>query len=295
MSIRNACFTSFLPELKIDTTKVKYYVYQREQCPDTGRLHYQGYVELTTPMRRKAIQTVLGDAVAHIAKRKGTQAQAINYCTKDESRVEEPVHWGEPARQGRRTDIKKAIERIADGEDIQDIITDTPHLLMYRKQLVEHKREVDNTRALDELRQDMSDVELRPFQQTIMDMLEVQTERQVLWIYDPVGGAGKSFLSKYLQVRHNAFRCENGPKKDIAYAYNREPIFIMDLARCCEERVNYDAIESMCNGQIFSAKYASEMKIFRKPKMLILSNFMPMMEALSADRWVIHTVSSNED
>lgn len=95
----NVVFTSWVETPPCLGDEVNYCVFQRERCPDSGREHWQGYAEssskgglLTKTWQQKLC---IGDD-AHIEARKGTQAQAIAYCSKDESRVSEPVFLGEP-------------------------------------------------------------------------------------------------------------------------------------------------------------------------------------------------------
>lgn len=114
---RNYCFTSYIPELKItaDPT-IRYYVYQQEKCPETGKLHWQGYIEFHKAMRYSSIQKILGDPKCHLETRKGTAKQAAEYCKKIESAVPgSTVEWGKLACQGERIDIYEAIDDIRNG------------------------------------------------------------------------------------------------------------------------------------------------------------------------------------
>lgn len=112
-------------------SRIRYFVYQREQCPETGRHHYQGYIEFTKNLTVKQIQTLLAKPKCHIEKRNGTQAQAIEYCTKEDSRVFselddiEKFTYGVPSKgQGARTDIDKAKKDILT-LSLSDIKSDT--------------------------------------------------------------------------------------------------------------------------------------------------------------------------
>lgn len=79
---RNYCFTAW--QLPVWNPEVmKYMIYGKEICPTTGRLHYQGYVELKSPSRVVACKKYFKDNTIHLEKRKGTRDQAITYCKKD--------------------------------------------------------------------------------------------------------------------------------------------------------------------------------------------------------------------
>lgn len=107
----------FVPDIVPDN--VQYMIYQREKCPDTGKLHWQGYIELTKPMRLAAVKQILQDPSVHIEPRKGTQEEAIAYCKKEASRDSPPVEIGTPTKQGRRTDLAEAA-KLRKSQIIQD-------------------------------------------------------------------------------------------------------------------------------------------------------------------------------
>lgn len=68
--------------------------------------HYQGYLELNGVHRFTALQQLPGLERAHFDVRRGSQADNIKYCSKDdETHLEGPFVWGEPARQGARSDL----------------------------------------------------------------------------------------------------------------------------------------------------------------------------------------------
>lgn len=115
-------------------------------------------------------------------------------------------------------------------------------------------------------------------------------DREVLWVIDEVGGKGKTYLGEYLIASRGAAYFTGGNKNDIAYAWKGEGIVIFDYARGGAEYVNYATIESIKNGMIFSGKYASGLKRYAKPHVIIFSNFEPDMAKLSLDRWNIMTL-----
>lgn len=84
-------------------------------------MHFQGYIELTKVMRFTALKKIFNDNTLHIEPRKGTQQQAIDYCQKLESRVQEPVIFGEPTQQGKR---KKCVDVIK--MSVKQIIEEDP-------------------------------------------------------------------------------------------------------------------------------------------------------------------------
>lgn len=113
-SERAWCFTHYSVGVvpNFDGDHMKYQVYQLETCPTTGRIHWQGYVEMKHTIRRKAMMKMLGNCWCDI--RKGTRDQARAYCMDRKKKgvvLESPVFefgtWGKG--QGNRTDIDQAV------------------------------------------------------------------------------------------------------------------------------------------------------------------------------------------
>lgn len=80
---------------------IKFQVHQRERCPTTDRLHWQGYVCFNKDTRFTTLKKDFPGL--HFEGKKGTVAQAVAYCSKTETRVEEtePTFIGEiPKEQG---------------------------------------------------------------------------------------------------------------------------------------------------------------------------------------------------
>ncbi len=106
--------TSYLPEVREKPEWVTFLVYQREICPSTQREHWQMYAEFDSQKSLKQIHEWMPGC--HVQKRYGPQRKAIEYCTKEETRISEPVRLGEPKNQGERRDLKDCYKIIS--EDI---------------------------------------------------------------------------------------------------------------------------------------------------------------------------------
>lgn len=81
-----------------------------------------------------------------------------------------------------------------------------------------------------------------------------QTTRKILWVWEPVGNTGKSWLAKWLVVNKGACYLQMGKKTDIAHAYKGEEVVAFDLTRSDKDFLNYDVLESLKNGVFFSPK-----------------------------------------
>lgn len=94
-----------LPDFELFADSVQYAIYQLE-IGEEGNVHYQGYVELKVGHSKtlKGMRKLLPGA--HLEIRRGTQAEAIAYCSKEDSRIEGPFTYGTPRPgQGSRSDL----------------------------------------------------------------------------------------------------------------------------------------------------------------------------------------------
>lgn len=75
---------------------VQFIICQLEECPKTGRIHWQGYIEFLHPQSFQAAIKSFNPFKPHIEIRKGTAKQATDYCSKTESCVDPDCRfeWG---------------------------------------------------------------------------------------------------------------------------------------------------------------------------------------------------------
>ena len=87
--------------LKIE--KKIFLVYQLEKG-DSGTEHYQGYVIFKSLKSMRQVKVLFPRA--HLEKARGSSAQNIKYCTKEEGREDGPWEFGTRPDPGRRTDLE---------------------------------------------------------------------------------------------------------------------------------------------------------------------------------------------
>lgn len=121
--MRNTMITFWNEPKQIPDT-ANYMVFQCEIAPTTKLEHFQAYVEWKDKMTMKAIKEAFNDATIHIEERRGTQKQAIEYCTKEDTRKPnaKPIHWGKPKLQGSRNDLDAIVEDIENGKTAKEIL-----------------------------------------------------------------------------------------------------------------------------------------------------------------------------
>jgi len=122
------CFTSYRDEEPTYPAGATYAIWQREQCPTTGKLHWQGYIEFSQKKRRSLAQKLIGDSTAHFELRKGTRDQAIAYCSKEDTRMDGTLReYGErPTGEESKSQLQRVAQRVRDGASTGDIAGEEP-------------------------------------------------------------------------------------------------------------------------------------------------------------------------
>lgn len=120
--------------------EIEYIIGQLEQCPTTGKIHWQGYIECTKAMELTTIKKLLTNNTIHLERRLGTQVQAINYVTKSETKIGTTYEYGKKKEQGKRNDLAEAINLLNAGNTINEIIDEIPNMIRYDKHLERYQQ-----------------------------------------------------------------------------------------------------------------------------------------------------------
>lgn len=122
---KNWCFTIYDLETDYNEWLENFCVYVCwgvETCPETGRIHHQGYAEFSktvTVGKKNGFLKKLNNG-AHWERRKGTCTQAIKYCEKDGD-FHELGARPETTEQGKRTDLDDVKEMVKAGVPMTQI------------------------------------------------------------------------------------------------------------------------------------------------------------------------------
>lgn len=113
---RRYCFTAWAqPNFfsKQDGYNFRFIYMGLEECPETGRTHWQGYVEFDKPTRYTSVTKEWGleDSQIWWNKARGTAEQNMTYCGKGG----QVWTWGTPGSQGKRSDIDDMKTDIVNG------------------------------------------------------------------------------------------------------------------------------------------------------------------------------------
>lgn len=136
---------------------------------------------------------------------------------------------------------------------------------------------------------------LRNNQQRILELLDRQSDRQILVWVDHTGNVGKSFLTRWLVERRRAYYVP--PTVDnvrqiiqwVCSGYKGQPYIVIDIPRSAKWNQSlYTGIEAIKDGIVYDTRYSANLRDIWGCKILVLTNSDPKLDALSEDRWVIY-------
>lgn len=226
-----------------------------------------------------------------------------------------PTMWGEVGKVGRpkkgsnrseneRETIKWIDERLREGWTNVDFYREDP-IWATQVRMIEQVRDMLRAERLEEdleeLKEDAREkmMSANSLQKLCLEKLKMQGDRTILVVVDPKGGCGKSTLGSILELIFDYKSYPNAKTQDIAYSVKDESPkkgYVIDLARSLQkldtegktdDYINYQVIENLKDGKLFSPKYKSCSLRFKPPKIVILMNFWPNLTKLSYDRWDI--------
>jgi len=140
-----------------------------------------------------------------------------------------------------------------------------------------------------------------PWQLELLHMLSREADdRTIVWIYEALGGTGKSAFCKYLGGKKGGVPLSNKAcdmKHQICKMMEnggRPPELItIDIPRSVDlQYLSYTGIEEVKNGYFFSPKYEGGVCMFNPPHIFIFSNELPNRDKLSKDRWCVYEITS---
>lgn len=114
---RAYAFTLFDADKSIDFSQYncQFGIAQKEQCPSTGKVHYQGCIYFKNPRSFRAVRALFGrlrDKKPHIEVARSIP-KAINYCRKKDTRLEKPIVYGEePKGPGRHLSLEVKFRKL---------------------------------------------------------------------------------------------------------------------------------------------------------------------------------------
>jgi len=266
--------------------RVKYLIYGKE-TGDSGTPHLQGFLSLNTKLRMPTVKAIIGSN-PHLEIARNVPA-SINYCKKDGDFYES----GEaPGGRGNRNDLEDFKTAVRAGMlSLKDIRQ--AHSEVYAKYTRFCLEYISDNYPLVEIQEH----DLRPWQQRLMDKLELPADRRkIIFIVDERGNSGKSWFAHWFtrRIGEQSQVMLPGKKADMAYALKPGlKVLFLDAPRSKQgEFIQYDFLEDLKNGYVFSTKYESRIKSYEPMHVVVNMNESPDREKLSADRYDVMNLRS---
>jgi len=283
---KNWCFTmnnyseEDVDRLSAPLEDVLYIVFGRE-VGGQGTPHLQGTVCFSARKRLPQVIAIIGQAHFTVTR---LLPQSVEYCKKDGNFVEKGTMPRTTA--GKRNDLENFKDAVKDGMyDKKDLRENFSEICAAYPQFVENYIR-DNKPKIT-----VQPYPLREWQADLHSKLILEPDpREILFVVDRNGNQGKSWFARYYCDLHdNAQIIIPGKKADMAYVVEEDKkVFFFDCPRSKQgDFIQYDFLEELKNGYIFSPKYQSLCKKLKTPHVVVLMNEMPDMEKLSRDRITI--------
>lgn len=277
-------------------SSVDYLVFGKETAPTTGTPHLQGYVAFSVNKRLQAAKRALSDNSGIHLERKAfnsTHQQAADYCKKDGDFEEFGVIPTDT--QGKRNDwerYKDWITGLGRLPTKRELVAEFPSLFArYQRacyEIARHSLPPPNF---------VGDQQPRfGWQLSICGIIEREEahRRQIHFVVDEAGGAGKSWVTRWALSKHadKTQVLRIGKRDDLAFAIDEtKSIFLFDVPRGEMMYLQYSVLESLKDQIIFSPKYESASKtLMQTPHVIVFSNEQPDMSKLTSDRYSVTTI-----
>jgi len=273
--------------------KADYICFQEETCPTSNRPHLQGYVVFPKRLRLPGLKKLFKSTTIHAVLSNGSPSSNRTYCSKaggvPDSFFEAGQIPDDPV-PGKRNDFEAFKEAVNQGlcckkrarAEFPDLVAKYPR---WCYDFISDQSEIS-----------VPDHALYEWQTHLLRLLEEEPDdRHVIFVVDPDGNQGKTWLAKkYVKEHDNAQFLEPAKKSDMAYALQDSlRVLFLNVTRTPEsERGDkhdylYSFIESVKNGMVFCSKYESRMKMYGNVHVVVMMNNEPNMELLSTDRYII--------
>lgn len=304
--------------IKKEKPDVKHALVGFEICPDTGKSHYHLCMIYEKTQKFAAVKkliSIFGEG-GERAKIKwipnGHYAKIKSYCAKKRTKVDpekDTIEYGEYV--SRSESNKKKCQQMNEEWDMYKLYALAGDLDMipaeiylryfnaFRTLRDEGKAIRARAEAEEAIRKEWEGYTMKEYQKFILEKLaEPANCRDIYWIYDSVGGCGKSRFAAYLEVVKGCCSLTPGKQNDLAHIMDYSHTYIMDIPRCTGEAVSFGFIENLKNGKIVSGKYQGANRLFRVPHFVVFSNAMPPESTdttgFSKDRIKLVKITSKE-
>ena len=196
-------------------------------------------------------------------------------------------------------------EKIVQGKKIYKVLEEG--VVSYQALTRDMKEEVDLYMENQENFRDIGNIELKPWQESLLEYVQQPCDREIFWVVGKEGNEGKSWFQKYVKSWLGARRVVTGidikaNNASIFQALRKCPIitadiFLFNIGKSMKkfDRINYDALEKMKDGEAFASKYDSQQLKIRAPNVvMVFSNSPPDVKELAKVRFRVFNINNNQ-
>lgn len=281
------CFTlnNYTPlnvdKLSAPIEGVKYLIFGRE-VGESGTPHLQGFVCFADRKRLKQVTDTIGKAHCTVTK---YVANSIEYCKKDGDFTEVGTL---PSTSVKKKQEPSELEDFK--QSVKEGVTDIVQLReLHSQACASYPKFVEQYLDDNRPKHKVPTHPLRDWQQRLHARLILAVDpREIIFVIDANGNQGKSWFARYYtDIHSNAQIIVPGKKADMALVVREDAkVFFFDCPRSKQgDFIQYDFLEELKNGFIFSPKYQSKNKKLATPHVVVLMNEYPDMTKLSEDRY----------
>jgi len=151
----------------------------------------------------------------------------------------------------------------------------------------------------EELMKEYESITWKKWQNDILNLADKEPDNFVHWYYDKKGNSGKSYLCKYIACAKDNMIVSNGEKKILVkqideFIKNKinPRLIIIDVPRGQMNKINYDLLNDIKNGLIYSTGYKNSNVIFDKVNLVVLTHTEPNKDVINEDKYKIYNIDN---
>ena len=196
-------------------------------------------------------------------------------------------------------------EKLVQGKKIYQMVGEG--IAPYQALPSEMKEAVDAFMENHENFRKVGNVELKPWQESLLKYVQQPHDREIIWVVGKDGNEGKSWFQKYVKSVFGTRRVVTGidikaNNASIFQALRKCPIvtadiFLFNIGKSMKkfDQINYDALEAIKDGEAFASKYDSQQLKIRVPNVvMVFSNSPPDVRELAKVRFRVFNIDNNQ-
>ena len=282
---------------------------------DNVKRHMKKHVDLSLEDPEQLCKSILEDIVDNIFNEKRSKAESLIFVEKHEVNAKHPVVLDDLS--GTYDDIDdKDLEKILAYDDyeykkkcklgakVEKLITKNGY---HQESLRSEYKEALDLHLKKCVNSFPENLVFKPWQISLLEEVKIPTERKIIWVVGKSCGEGKTWLQNYIRYKYGDRRVVKGislqtKSGHITHALTKHPlatadIFLFNIAKCVDTftEINYEMLEGIKDGELFSSKYDSQRIKVKTPNIvMVFSNDEPNTGKLAKDRWKLFCIENDE-